>query len=152
MFFSCNGPFGRCSNVSGSQTKGLLQIGHGTHLAEAVLDAHFFQRRILLRSQNIRHCGSKAIENIVVFGRDDGAGFHRRAADRFPIQRLDREQIQDPCFDPLPVQQFSRPERLRHHNRTGRENRHIAALPQQGSLADLKFRACSVDRLGILPE
>ncbi|MNC30434.1 hypothetical protein D3C75_787180 [compost metagenome] len=89
--------------------------------------------------------------NTVVLAGDDPAGFRRKGFDDFTIDRLERKHVYHRRTDATLLQFLRRLQRFGDHNAVG-DQRNIAAVTQQISLADGETIACGINACRLLTD
>ena len=88
--------------------------------------------------QGFGHRAAQPAMDIVIFGRDDGAGFDRAARQQLGVDRLDGGHVDHPRRNAVCRQHVGGCQRARHFHAAG-DDGDVVAVAQDLALADLEF-------------
>ena len=117
--------------------RGRLVFGHLAAPSEDVADADAFERHGAVLGERFADGGTEPADDIVLFRRDDGAGFSRGLDQQFGVDRFQGVQVDHLGTNPLGGKRVGGFQRQMHHI-PDRDDRDVGALAEQSALPDLK--------------
>ena len=123
-----------CGAVS---PKGFRQFFRLAGRAEHVLHADEFDGARARRCQSFGDGAAEPAIDVVIFRRDEGAGFLGAAHEQFRVDRLDRRHVDDAGRNAVGFQHLRRFQRARHFHAAG-DDGDVAAVADDLAFADLE--------------